>query len=169
MFLRKSEASNFFLYLQQHHQLSTGCATTPSLPRKQSQLSCRLEAYFIDLCGAANTMPPKKRGRGSAAQAAATPSRDDDAMDIDTPQAAETPTTAVPEKRVESVLQSCWTSEQKAGLFSAVIRWKPSGECFSTLLEEKDWSWNGAGLPRGLREREREANSHLQACTDTSA
>lgn len=74
-------------------------------------------------------MPPKKRGRGSAAQSVATPSRDDDAMDIDTPQASETPAAAaVPEKPVYDVLQSCWTSEQKAGLFSAVIRWKPSGE-----------------------------------------
>ncbi|KJR80086.1 uncharacterized protein SPSK_00545 [Sporothrix schenckii 1099-18] len=73
-------------------------------------------------------MPPKKRGRGSAVQSAATPSRDDDAMDIDTPQASETPAaSAPPDKPIYDVLQSCWTSEQKAGLFSAVIRWKPSG------------------------------------------
>ncbi|EFX05447.1 ct20 family protein [Grosmannia clavigera kw1407] len=80
-------------------------------------------------------MPPKKRGRTSAAQAAATPSRDDDAMDLDTPQAAETPTISGSEPAAKAVfrtaapspLESCWTSEQKAGLFSAVIRWKPSG------------------------------------------
>ncbi|CAK7230403.1 hypothetical protein SEUCBS140593_007577 [Sporothrix eucalyptigena] len=72
-------------------------------------------------------MPPKKRGRSSAAQSAATPSRDDDAMDIDTPQTTETPVAAALEKPEFNVLDSCWTSEQKAGLFSAVIRWKPSG------------------------------------------
>ena len=78
-------------------------------------------------------MPPKKKGRASAPAAAtpsaATPARDDDAMDIDTPQAAETPTAASAPQSAPADLTSPWTSEQRAALFSGVIRWKPSGQC----------------------------------------
>ncbi len=77
-------------------------------------------------------MPPKKKGRGGgqsvSTPTAATPARYDDPMDIDTPQAVETPTTATAAHPAPANLASRWTSEQKAGLFSAVIQWKPSGE-----------------------------------------
>ena len=76
-------------------------------------------------------MAPKKKGRASVASVAtptaATPARDEDPMDIDTPQAAETPTTAAAPQPAAVNLQSPWTSEQKAGLYSGVVRWKPSG------------------------------------------
>jgi len=48
-------------------------------------------------------------------------------MDIDTPQAAETPTAATATQPAAANAMSPWTSEQKAGLFAGVIRWKPSG------------------------------------------
>lgn len=69
-------------------------------------------------------MPPKKRARGGV-QAAATPttSRDDDAMDVDTPQAGGTPA----DKDGVPAHSDLWTDDQIASLFKAVIRWKPAG------------------------------------------
>ncbi|PNY25724.1 CT20 family protein [Tolypocladium capitatum] len=71
-------------------------------------------------------MPPKRRARGGAA---ATPSaaRDDDAMDVDTPQASATPAAAAAAKANTQNLNDLWTDDQVASLFKGVIRWKPAG------------------------------------------
>lgn len=69
-------------------------------------------------------MGPKKKSRASTT---ATPASNDEAMDVDTPQAADTPTTAAA-KEVPSVdLTSPWTDDQVSMLLKAVIRWKPAG------------------------------------------
>lgn len=71
-------------------------------------------------------MPPRKRARASA-QSAASPAREDDTMDVDTPQAADTP--ATPGVKTEVDLRNeLWTDDQVASLFKGVIRWKPAGE-----------------------------------------
>lgn len=68
-------------------------------------------------------MPPKKRARGAAA---ATPSaaRDDDAMDVDTPEAGDA---AAAGSSSLPNLNNLWTDDQVASLFKGVIRWKPAG------------------------------------------
>ncbi|OAQ63201.1 CT20 family protein [Pochonia chlamydosporia 170] len=68
-------------------------------------------------------MPPRKRARG---QAAATPSatRDDDAMDIDTPATSDA---GGPPKHDGPNYNEMWTDDQIASLFKGVIRWKPAG------------------------------------------
>ncbi len=67
-------------------------------------------------------MPPKKRARGGAT-AASTPARDDDAMDVDTPQAAP----SSPVKEDMQGYNAMWTDDQVSSLFKGVIRWKPAG------------------------------------------
>ncbi|ROV91689.1 hypothetical protein VMCG_09217 [Cytospora schulzeri] len=69
-------------------------------------------------------MPPKKKGRASTT---ATPASNDDVMDVDTPQPADTPSaaTAIPPHAAD--LASPWTDDQVAMLFKAVVRWKPAG------------------------------------------
>ncbi|TQV98787.1 hypothetical protein V2A60_007512 [Cordyceps javanica] len=67
-------------------------------------------------------MPPRKRARGPPTSAS-TPARDDDAMDVDTPQAA--PRSPVKEKMPG--YNAMWTDDQVSSLFKGVIRWKPAG------------------------------------------
>lgn len=70
-------------------------------------------------------MPPRKRGRPSA-QAAASPTPDKDAMDVDTPKAkAIAPDDALKEEIASR--NDLWTDDQVASLFKGVIRWKPAG------------------------------------------
>ena len=68
------------------------------------------------------SMPPKKRARGGAT-AASTPARDDDAMDVDTPQ----PAPSSPVKEDMQGYNAMWTDDQASSLFKGVIRWKPAG------------------------------------------
>lgn len=75
-------------------------------------------------------MPPKKKARASAA-ATPTPARDEEAMDVDTPQAAETP--AAPPARESSDKEwpnNAWTDDQVCSLLKGVVRWKPAGQFF---------------------------------------
>lgn len=69
-------------------------------------------------------MPPKKKGRASTT---ATPASNDDAMDVDTPQAADTPNTAAANQPPTVDLASPWTDDQVSMLLKAVVRWKPAG------------------------------------------
>jgi hypothetical protein len=49
-------------------------------------------------------------------------------MDVDTPQAADTPVATIAAKSSAVDLQNIvWTDDQEASLFKAVIRWKPAG------------------------------------------
>lgn len=69
-------------------------------------------------------MPPKKKARASTT---ATPVSNDDAMDVDTPQAADTPTAVAASLAHTVDLASPWTDDQVSMLFKAVVRWKPAG------------------------------------------
>ncbi|KAI6585829.1 hypothetical protein MCOR04_004603 [Pyricularia oryzae] len=72
-------------------------------------------------------MPPRKRGRSSVATTAAA-AQEDDAMEVDTPQAASTPTTTTAPTTHPTVdLTSPWTDDQVASLFKGIIRYKPAG------------------------------------------
>jgi len=107
-------------------------------------------------------MAPKRKARASvpvATPSAATPARDDgDAMDVDTPQAAETPTTATAPEHPQADIFSPWTADQKAALFAAVIRNKPSGR------------FGGLGLAQlKTAEGVLTSSSQHQECTGTSA
>ncbi|KAI1491528.1 chromatin modification-related protein EAF7-domain-containing protein [Biscogniauxia mediterranea] len=82
-------------------------------------------------------MPPKRKSKAaeaSTSKASSTPLRHDDAMDVDTPHASETPravdtpTVTKPSLPPASeILDNPWTEDQTASLFKAIIRWKPSG------------------------------------------
>lgn len=77
-------------------------------------------------------MPPRKKARATLVQSASTPSaaKDDDAMDIDTPQGqGKSASKAAAAAAAADVLKhnECWTDDQVASLFKGVIRWKPAG------------------------------------------
>ncbi|KAM0431807.1 hypothetical protein ACHAPT_005057 [Fusarium lateritium] len=72
-------------------------------------------------------MAPRKRARASTQTAATpTPARDDDAMDVDTPQAGDQEEATEP-KGPDNDFNDHWTDDQVASLFKGVIRWKPAG------------------------------------------
>jgi hypothetical protein len=68
-------------------------------------------------------MAPKKKARAATA-AASTPTADEEAMAIDTPQ----PQTEEPPKPAYDILKDPWTDEQETSLFKGIIKWKPAGE-----------------------------------------
>lgn len=71
-------------------------------------------------------MPPRKKARGAQAAAASTTATNDDAMDIDNPQAGANPASAEAQEALKQ--NECWTDDQVASLFKGVIRWKPAGK-----------------------------------------
>ncbi|KAF4126785.1 MRG-binding protein [Geosmithia morbida] len=79
-------------------------------------------------------MPPRKRARGGiqtgSSSARTPPARNDDAMDIDTPEMGnEEEVASSPGKEDEGPnYNDCWTDDQVASLFKGVIRWKPAGK-----------------------------------------
>lgn len=72
-------------------------------------------------------MPPRKRGRGVHHAATPTATRDDDAMDVDTPPVNNVHDASPPNKP-DNNFNELWTDDQVASLFKGVIRWKPAGE-----------------------------------------
>ncbi|CVK89476.1 hypothetical protein FPRO06_03973 [Fusarium proliferatum] len=74
-------------------------------------------------------MAPRKRARASTQTVATpTPARDDDAMDVDTPQTGDNEgSSEIKEQQPDNNYNSLWTDDQVASLFKGVIRWKPAG------------------------------------------
>ncbi|KAF5688373.1 EAF7 Esa1 associated subunit of the 4 histone acetyltransferase complex [Fusarium circinatum] len=74
-------------------------------------------------------MAPRKRARASTQTVATpTPARDDDAMDVDTPQTGDNEDSSeTKEQQPDNNYNDLWTDDQVASLFKGVIRWKPAG------------------------------------------
>ncbi|KAF4421242.1 EAF7 Esa1 associated subunit of the 4 histone acetyltransferase complex [Fusarium acutatum] len=75
-------------------------------------------------------MAPRKRARASTQTVATpTPARDDDAMDVDTPQTGDNEgSSETKEQQPDNNYNGLWTDDQVASLFKGVIRWKPAGQ-----------------------------------------
>ncbi|KAF4954581.1 hypothetical protein FGADI_5190 [Fusarium gaditjirri] len=73
-------------------------------------------------------MAPRKRARASTQTVATpTPARDDDAMDVDTPQTGDNEgSSETKEQQPDNNCNDLWTDDQVASLFKGVIRWKPA-------------------------------------------
>ncbi|KAI1825916.1 CT20-domain-containing protein [Xylaria intraflava] len=82
-------------------------------------------------------MAPKRKSKPHAEVStprASGAAQDEDAMDIDTPKASETPRTVDTPAAIKQnlpseaeILGDLWTEDQTSSLFKAIIRWKPSG------------------------------------------
>ncbi|KAI2625192.1 chromatin modification-related protein EAF7-domain-containing protein [Xylaria nigripes] len=83
-------------------------------------------------------MAPKRKSKSLleavTPKTSGTSTQEEDAMDVDTPKASETPravdTPALIKANLPSeaeILGDLWTEDQTSSLFKAIIRWKPSG------------------------------------------
>ena len=133
-------------------QLSIQHSPKPSRHRLIIPRSRRISSFPDD------AMPPKKRARANTQPASPDPPpRDEDSMDVDTPQAADTPAASSEKDDEASLRNQLWTDDQVGSLFKGVIRWKPAG----TVPPHP--------LVPSQTDLQRLTSHDFQACTSTSA